>query len=129
MAGVRGKDRGKREKRPCLTGDESETRKKTYLDKRVTKEKNARGAFIACLASVPNEKSKDDNQNDEPVHVDGDGSNDDTAQPGNLKSAEDPEAANTTMDTADDDDDEKACIFADTPLEVRNLMNTSCDRQ
>ena len=84
MVGVRGKDRGKREKRPCLTGNESETRKKILLDKRITKEKNARGAFIACLASVTNEQSKDDNQNDEPVHVDGDGSNDDINRGGGL---------------------------------------------
>ena len=53
------------------------------------------------LATVTYGKSKDDNQNDEPVHVDGDRSNDDMTQPGNLKSATEPKAANTPMNTAD----------------------------
>ena len=44
MAGVRGKDRGKREKRPCLTGEKNETRKQIFRDKITTKEKNAQGA-------------------------------------------------------------------------------------
>ena len=44
MAGVSGKNRGKRKKRSCLTGNESETRKQIFRDKRTTKEKNARGA-------------------------------------------------------------------------------------
>ena len=76
------------------------------------------GGIHCGIAPGANEKYKDDNQNNEPVHVDGDGSNDDTAKPGNLKSAEEPKAANTTMDTAGNNMNEKACTFVDIPPEV-----------
>ena len=81
------------------------------------------GTFIAGLSPIANEKVKDDNQNDIPVHIDGDRSNDIMAQPGNLKSSKEPEAADTTMDTACNNDVDKAYIFADIPPAVKNIMN------
>ena len=92
----------------------------------IKEKKKKRTVNIHCgLRTNSKCKFYNDNQNDKPIHADADRSNDDTAQPGNLKLAKEPKAANTTIDTAGNNDNEKACIFANTPPEVRNLMNNS----